>query len=190
MFKIEKENNKIRIYTPYNADFVKSMRNLKGKWIAGAWEVRDDLISDVRKIMRGIYGRDDMPTKTVDIKIRNKERLASDYCAGIEMFGRSICYASGRDSGAKIADGVAFIAGGCTSAGSIKNWYTRIEENSEFIIYDLPESALNLDNPYKKEIEIEVIENKSMSHEELIKEKELLLKRIAEIDRLLKGELA
>ena len=65
--------------------------------------------------MKENYGRDDLPVKTVNIKVRNTSRLASDYCSGLEMFGRSICYASGRDSGAKIADGVAFIKGGCTS---------------------------------------------------------------------------
>lgn len=186
MFKIEKENDKIRIYTPYNANFVKSMRNLKGKWTAGAWEVRADLIDEVRKIMKENYGRDDLPVKTVNIKVRNTSRLASDYCSGLEMFGRSICYASGRDSGAKIADGVAFIKGGCTSAGSMKNWYTRIEENSEFIIYALPESALNLENPYKEDIEVEVLEAQ-VNKNELIEEKEILLKRIAEIDELLEG---
>ena len=186
MFKIEKENDKIRIYTPYNANFVKSMRKLKGKWNEGAWEVRADLIDAVRKIMRENYGRDDLPVKTVNIKVRNTDRLASDYCSGLEMFGRSICYASGRDSGAKIADGVAFIKGGCTSAGSMKNWYTRIEENSEFIIYDLPESALNLENPYKEDIEVEVLEAR-VNKNELIEEKEILLKRIAEIDELLGG---
>lgn len=186
MFKIEKENDKIRIYTPYNANFVKSMRNLKGKWTVGAWEVRADLIDEVRKIMKENYGRDDLPVKTVNIKVRNTSRLASDYCSGLEMFGRSICYASGRDSGAKIADGVAFIKGGCTSAGSMKNWYTRIEENSEFIIYALPESALNLENPYKEDIEVEVLEAQ-VNKNELIEEKEILLKRIAEIDELLEG---
>lgn len=184
MFKIEKENDKIRIYTPYNANFVKSMRNLKGKWTVGAWEVRADLIDEVREIMRDNYGRDDLPVKTVNIKVRNTDRLASDYCSGLEMFGRSICYASSRDSGAKIADGVAFIKGGCTSAGSAKNWYTRIEENSEFIIYDVPESALSLENPYKEDIEIEVIK-KEDNKNDLIKEKEILLKRISEIDKLL-----
>lgn len=186
MFKIEKGNDKIRIYTPYNANFVKSMRNLKGKWTVGAWEVRADLIDEVRKIMKENYGRDDLPVKTVNIKVRNTSRLASDYCSGLEMFGRSICYASGRDSGAKIADGVAFIKGGCTSAGSMKNWYTRIEENSEFIIYALPESALNLENPYKEDIEVEVLEAQ-VNKNELIEEKEILLKRIAEIDELLEG---
>lgn len=186
MFKIEKENEKIRIYTPYNGNFVRSMRKLKGKWVSGAWEVRADLIEEVRRIMRETYGRDDIPVKTINIKVRNKERLASDYCEGFEMFGRSICYASGRDSGAKIADGVAFIAGGCTSAGSARNWYTRIEENSEFIIYDVPESALNLDNPYKEDIEVEILEAQ-VNKSDLIKEKEILLKRIAEIDELLEG---
>ena len=66
----------------------------------------------------------------------------------------------------------------------MKNWYTRIEENSEFIIYDLPESALNLENPYKEDIEVEVLEAQ-VNKNELIEEKEILLKRIAEIDELL-----
>lgn len=186
-FKIIFSDDKIKVYSPYNSEFVRRIKNMKGKWRDGCWEVRADLIEEVRALMVEIYGRDDRPAKMVNIKVTAKDVLASDYCAGLEMFGRRICRAYGRDSGAKISDGIAFLKGDCTSAGSAKNWYTRILKDSVFIIYDVPASALEFENPYSDDIEIEVIEKKeSVNKEDLLKEKEQLLKRIAEIDELLK----
>lgn len=189
-FKIIMDIDKIKVYSPYNPEFVRRIKHMKGKWRDGCWEVRADLIEEVRALMVEIYGRDDRPTKMVNIKVTAKEALTSDYCSGIEMFGRSICRAYGRDSGAKISDGIVFLKGDCTSDGSMKNWYTKIFEGSVFIVYDVPVLALEFENPYANDIKIEVMEKKeSINKADLMKEKEQLLKRIAEIDELLqKGE--
>ena len=68
-FKIIMDIDKIKVYSPYNPEFVRRIKHMKGKWRDGCWEVRADLIEEVRALMVEIYGRDDRPTKMVNIKV-------------------------------------------------------------------------------------------------------------------------
>ena len=57
-------------------------------------------------------------------------------------------------------------------------------------MYDVPKGALELKNDYSEYIDINVVQpSKEISVELLLKEKESLLKSLAEIDRLLKDAL-
>ncbi len=57
-------------------------------------------------------------------------------------------------------------------------------------MYDVPRGALELKNGYSEYIDINVIQpSKEISVDVLLKEKESLLKSLAEIDRLLKAAL-
>ena len=100
------------------------------------------------------------------------------------MYGRRICGAWGRDSGVNLGESVAFIEKFGESAGSLKNWYTRIPADAVFIIFDVAENALSLPNEYDEDINVEIIP-KEIIMDELMREKELLLQRISEIDILL-----
>lgn len=188
-FAITIENDQAKIYTPYNSEFVKIIKKMGGKWDRAdqAWVVPADLIDNVRDTMRQVYGRDDRPAKLVNVKVTCKETLIG-YTSGIELFGRSICRAYGRDSGATLSDGVSFIAGDYSSGGSMKNWKTYINSGSVFIVRDIPESALDIiDDDYKDSITVEIIKTAAVDASALKAEKEALLKRLAEIDEALKG---
>ena len=106
--------------------------------------------------------------------------------------------AYGRDSGAKIGEGVVFLEGGASSGGSVKNWYTTIKKGSVFEVRDVPrakaEAFLEDDSgrigddadPQTKKLSIqgraievvEIIEEPSQE-EALKKEKAAIEERIA-----------
>ena len=60
----------------------------------------------------------------------------------IVLLGRIIASARGRDSGARVGEGVAFIDGKPQSGGSVKNWTTEISEGSIFVVADVPTTLL------------------------------------------------
>ena len=58
---IEQKDGKAYIRSPYNADFVRRIRLMGGKWDADSrrWVVCSDAVDAVRKIMMEIYGESD-----------------------------------------------------------------------------------------------------------------------------------
>lgn len=186
MFKIKNDGKYILVKTPYNPHIVDAIKNMGGKWDneKEEWKLRAELLAEVRKKMLQCFVRDDTPTKLVNVRVKTLDKITSDYNDSIYMYGRRICGAWGRDSGVNLGESVAFIEKIGESAGSLKNWYTRIPEGAIFIIFDLAKNALTMDNEYAEDIEIEVMK-KDIIVDELQREKELLLQRISEIDILL-----
>lgn len=180
-------NGKIAIETPYNPEFVRRIKKAGGRWNAGnkTWECDERSIESVRTIMREVYGMDDLPQELVTVKVTIGENKISVWHGPVVMFGRTIASAFGRDSGAKVGEGICFQTGSCKSGGSVKNWYTVVESGSVFTIYDVPKQAvdekLGWDDSYGT---FEVIEAADPLAA-LKAEKEALLKRLAEIDEML-----
>lgn len=191
MIKIKEiDNNKIEIYTPYNREFVSKVKKISSaKWSynKGCWEMDKIEIGVVRKFMMDCYGENDIEfAEKVDVKVKFLQTVEV-YYKGIELFGRTIAYAFGRDSGAKLGDKVTCLDGEYRSGGSMKNWKTIIDEGAEFIIRDV---AKNTITEYDKEIfKIEIIE-KSNSNEdkivELEEQKKELQKKIKKINEQLR----
>ena len=100
----------------------------------------------------------------------------------ITMFGKTIASAYGRDSGAKVGSDVAFIYGSPASGGSVKNWTTVVPKDSVVVLYNVPESLLAHELPSGVAMDILEI---SINKEALEAEREKLLARLAEIERLL-----
>jgi len=177
-------NGKIAITSPYNPTFVSRIKKAGGKWdgTSKTWVCDERTIEAVRSIMREVYGQDDHPQELVNVKVTMSEDGIGEYHGPIVLFGRAIASAWGRDSGARIGDGVGFEKGGCESGGSAKNWKTIIKGGSVFTIFDVPKAAvenkLGWDDSYGK---FEIVSPDDPSAV-LKAEKEALLKRIAEID--------
>ncbi len=189
MMKIEVKNGIANVYTPYNPDFAKKIKGIGGaKWNGSEkyWSVPETSVEAVREIMNDVYGYSDIKeNETVTLKITFKEAVYSSR-SDVVFFGKVLAHAYGRDSGARIGDDVAYISGGATSGGSVKNWDSVVEEGSVVIL-----SNVNKNVYEKAEIEydvtVEVLETKA-NKQNLLEEKERLLKRIAEIDKLLQEE--
>jgi hypothetical protein len=184
-FQIDITGDNAAIITPYNPEFVKKIKLLGGKWDGESktWNVDARSIDSVRNAMREVYGRDDNTSgaELVSVRVTVTEGMSVGRGA-VTLFGKTIASAYGRDSGARIGDGVAFTKGAPKSSGSVKNWRTEVPAGCEFILHDVAKDAIcEVDG-----IEYEIIEAAAtINREALEEEKAKLVKRLAEIEALL-----
>jgi len=186
-FEIESKGETIYITTPYNPNFVAKVKRTGAKWDGASkrWHTDARNIEIVRGIMREVYGRDDSTQETVSVRIILNRALGI-YGAPIVLFGKTVASASGRDSGARLGEGVAFERGAANSGGSVKNWTTRISENSIIVLHDVPKQAVAEKLNWEDDMgTFEIINNDKVDQDALRAEKDRLLARIAEIDSLL-----
>ncbi len=128
----------IEVVTPYNQEFVKKCRNLRGKWdkVKSAWIFDDSIEEYVKQALMDCYGT------TGEEIVEYCNLLVTDYSyfgskGPVELFGRTIAKAWGRDSGAKLGDDIVWISGTYRSGGSVKNWGTDITD-ATFEIQNFP----------------------------------------------------
>lgn len=142
--KIIIENEKAKVFTPYNADFVKAIKKIGGsKWNGSSWEVPVTSVEDVREIMMQVYGQTDISeTSYYMIKLETTGEI-SELRKGITIFGRTIATAFGRDSRVRIGNDVSFLKGEPISEGSSKNWYTTVPKGCIISIHNVPDNLLN-----------------------------------------------
>lgn len=189
--KIEIDNGRAYVYTPYNPDFVRAIKGIGGKkWEPnkGCWSVPDTAVSAAREIMMDVYGySDQIPNDVLALKVIFLSDVSST-CSDVTLFGKVMAHASGRDSGARVGDDVAYIRGGASSGGSVKNWRSVVEKGSIAILSNVNRTIYEKaeTNP---DIQVEVMEASTSldDRQKLLKEKEQLLKRIAENDETLNG---
>lgn len=172
--------------------YIQRIKQVGARWDVSSkrWCINDQSVDVARKIMREVYGEDDQnqgEKVTVIVTFSAAQSaLRSDYC----LLGKVIAQAYGRDTGARVGEDVAFAEGAPQSGGSVKNWRTVIPAGSVVEIYDVPRSFA------EQEIERSESENSEISFEiknasgnidraALSAERERLLLRIAEIDKML-----
>jgi len=111
--------------TPYNIRVVDECRRLGGKWDGEekAW-IFPGFVADKVEALDEKYN-----SELINIEITFPDGT-SKWQGCIDVAGFKIASATGRDSGAKIANGVAFIKGEARSGGSVKNWMTVISEGT------------------------------------------------------------
>lgn len=186
--KVKVYDGKAAIHSPYNGSFVSKIKLLGAKWFADGrcWVIDESALEDARAVMREVYGQDDRPvTECVDVILHFDEDIKG-YRSGVEVLGRTIATAFGRDSGAKVGEGVMFLQGQPKSGGSVKNWDTIVPAGCVVKLPKIPK-ALTETPTLPDGVRMEVAENKSSKYE-LAEEREKLLARLAEIDQLLASE--
>ena len=176
--------NTIQVKTQFNPKFANAASKIGGKfdYSAKAWNFDDRNIDLVKSTLLDIFGTDGCNQSVVDVEITVKQKIIGEQ-APIYLGGRIIAQARGRDSGAKIGEGVVFIEKSPSSGGSVKNWLTKVDEGSIFKILDLYEGALKfLDND--ESIEYKIISKKSPQNElqQLKAELARIEARIAELE--------
>jgi hypothetical protein len=187
--RLEIKGDKVYVISPYHDFFVKKAKDLRGKWKDGAWVFDDTLLDYVREVMMKCYGT------TGEVSYENCTLLISNYserefCGPVVLFSRMIAKAFGRDSNARLGQGIVFISGDYHAGGSVKNWTTEVE-NATFEIRDFPIPSLELPD-VKKAIEegwcTVKYPTKRRPKEEVEEEIEKLRKRIAELEAELAEE--
>lgn len=179
------------ISSPYNPEFVARIKNLGGRWDAAshAWKISEQALEDARQIMRDTYGETDQPTTepTVTLRVEITEDIW-ELRSPIVIAGRIVASASGRDSGARAGEDVAFIEGKPQSGGSAKNWRTCIDAGSIIKIFNAPVAKARdviANPPYDGMVCTILDQSVTINRAALEAEREKLLARIAEIDTLL-----
>ena len=192
--KIEKTETKLNCYSDYHPNLPYHAKQLGGRWNGQCWtyDVRDE--HKVRELYINIYGTDGEEAVGDLVTLRvTYEKGAGKYHSGMFVGGRCIGRATGRDSGARLSEGVVTVEGCITSAGSRKNWSTYINSGSVFDIRDMPRKKAEevIESGYDdndNRISAEIIDNgTSVDKAALIEEKERLLKRLAQIEEILKA---
>lgn len=179
MIQVKKTESGIEVITPYNAEFVSDLkRSISGaKWNGSAWIVPAEAEGAIMDMLNNYYGYDPAE-KFVTVHITAKKELYGPR-GNVYFEGFPIARATGRDSGARVCDGVIKISGNINSGGSVKNWETVVREGATFQL-SVPEKIAHENDEWAVE-KIETAINKT----DLIAERDRLMARIAEIDTML-----
>lgn len=178
MVSIASTGTKVEVKAPYHPDFPHNAKRLGGKWNNSAWsfDARDE--DRVRELCRKIYGTDGTSADLVSVRLTAKTDITA-LQGGIFAAGRCVARATGRDSGAKLGDGVILLSGRVTSGGSMKNWRTYVIEGSVVEVRDVPRAAISdIDT---NDWTIEIVEAGDRTAV-LRAERDRLIARLAEID--------
>lgn len=185
--KAESENGKLFVVSPYEPALPKAAKELGGKWNGAAWVFDARLAEDVASLYRSVYG--EWPGDVQDYVTIRATALIDTYedKGGIFLFGRCLARAYGRDSGARLGEGVILREGRFASGGSMKNWTTKVLAGTVVEVMDVPRQSVDAGD-YDPDIwKVEILEQAAptIDREALEAEKERLLARIAQIDELL-----
>ncbi|WP_304333718.1 hypothetical protein [Conchiformibius steedae] len=184
MVRIERTDSQIIITAPYNAEFISHAHNYAGKFNAEtkAWsfDIRDEAY--VLEACYLAYGEDGVRYNKCDVQITLPNGYSVEQ-GTIVFFGRQIARAFGRDSGAKLFDGVVVKKGGFTSGGSRKDWTTCARKGTQIILRDvsLPLVEWETDAETYGDAVVEILGGER----DLQAERAELLARLAEIDSLM-----
>ncbi len=183
--KIEEVNGKLMVFTPYCHYFVADAKKSGGKWDAvnNCWSFDSRSAGIVREILIDNYGTDGSPCELVSIIITAKNKIFG-LRRSIEILGRTIARASGRDSGANVGEGVALIKGAIRSGGSVKNWETVIDSGTELIVHDMPKTIMDFEWD-DWQIEIYDVKPSTIDRKTLENELQQINARAAQIKELL-----
>lgn len=188
MFKIEKINDIIRVTTPYNAQFVRRVKNIHGKWNADekAWEVSEDAEIALLNLLKEIYAYSpDADTG---------ERVTVEYDAGeivalqgddtnIMFSGVKIAWRTTRDSKVLLHPATIIIEGDFKSRGGSRSYpslgecdgvvlRTTIEKHSYDALSDEMKAKMTIIEKREKD-----------RRKELEELREKLLKQLADVEK-------
>lgn len=142
--KMEVAGGRVMIYSPYNRAFVARARKLGGSWdsTGKAWKFDERDVERVKSLVADVYGHYfDSDVEIVDVRITSADGIEI-YRKPIYCGPREVARAWGRDSGAKLGDGVVQLEGRIMSGGSVKNWQTRCSAGSVFEVRDFPKAQV------------------------------------------------
>ena len=135
--KIRRMGGKFTVEAPYNAEFVKRAKLIRGRWDGRnkVWSFPEECADVVREVLRSVYGEDGSECARVNVRVD----ISGIDGEEITFCGWSICRRIYRDSPVKMADGVALISGGFgVSGGSRANPRCNPEPGTAVIIYGVP----------------------------------------------------
>ena len=182
---------KILVHCPYNTKFILGAKKLAGKWLPDekAWSFSTQHEDLVRALCHKWFGTDGtVPPDLVDVQIAYREARSEEE-GPVTIFGRVVARARGRDTTARLGEGVVFVEGKTFSRGDHKGWRTIVGEGSVVRMTGVPRALAASQVP--SGIEVSIIEPATSLDKtaRLQAERLRLVARIAEIDAAITGHL-
>ncbi|SFM16221.1 hypothetical protein [Methylobacterium pseudosasicola] len=133
--QITRSGTDLLVRTPHaNTNFNARIKDMGGRWEAPAWRVDARNEALVRAALVRSYGGDgEGEPDTVSLQCHIEK---DSWQSPVEVAGRIIARAFGRDSGAKLGEGIVRLDGSVTSGGSRANWTTVVD--ATVVIHDCP----------------------------------------------------
>lgn len=190
--KVVVEGSKVFLTSPYVPEFNKDANGTAGIWnkAMNRWEFPASQEQRVRDLARKWWGTDGEDEFASDIVTVRVDFLDGDgvkgHFGGIELyeFGRLVAKREARDVPVRLGEGVILVSGGFpNSGGSVRNVRFEPRDNTVIEVLDVPRNAVP-DNKYYRIIEAKI------DREALAEERERLIARLAEIDKILNAEPA
>ena len=177
MLKITKNNEKMVVVSPYNTAFVSGAKKLGGKWNGNGWVFDVDNEPYVKELCLKTYGEyENLAAETVTIRIELDTHTEAKI-AGFVFANRRY-----RDSAVRLSDNVIIVEGGFpSSGGSSKYPCLNAYKGTILEVKKFPKSVYD---SLENKDGITIVDTK-INKDALLKEKENLIARLAEIDKLL-----
>lgn len=152
-------DEKIFVECPYIAWMPKHLRAMGGTWDGTYWVFSEDAdtLRGLKDLLRATFGYN-QDSRKATVKLKAKNSLSTGKVAYV-VGGFILSSARGRDSGAKVGDGVKLIDGSIYSGGSVKNWYSGIDGGTVFKIKNFPLDEMHR---YEEDFEFEVVSEDSV----------------------------
>lgn len=185
--KVNVKNGKAYIYTPYNTLFIQKVKQFGARWykVDGCWVVSEMMMPNVRELLWEIFGSDgSVSGKTANVELSFGEQYEGPLASSVVFLGREIVLNS--KGLLNTGEDVVISQGGYEIITRDDGWRILVEKGSIFKVIGIPELVIRrakLPDCVTMKILEEVLDRDA-----LIKERETLVKRIAEIDELLKEE--
>ena len=184
----EIKDKKIYVNSIYKSNLPDLARNIGGRWssLSLQWVFDEREFDDVKDLYLELYGEfGEFNTEKVDLSITFDVKY-QELKSSINIDGIEIARAFSKSSNVKILSNIIIRNGGFSSGGSNKNWYTIAEKNTIVEIHDIPMLlAIHVINNTPDGITIKMMNKNNNNMISLQKEKEKLLLRISEINKIL-----
>lgn len=190
MVVVTKNENLWSVKSPYNPDFVRFARNKGAKWNADdkTWTFNiksKDTKEKLKKILYELYSYTEGPVRCVELRAKCEDILV-DEC--LRIGGHVLVSRKHRDQPVIINDdSVCLIKGSFLGRGGSMKYPSVKFTNDAEITFEISEEYFNNLSEEEKE-KFTVVKKSDVDKEKLLAEKEELIKRIEEIERLLEEQ--
>ncbi len=185
MIKIDIIGNEACIYTPFNSEYVHQIKRIDGahwNYDKKVWIIPKSKLDIARKILEYCFGYSDIAyAETVKLKITMIKDVSFTQSNFI-MFKKDIsCY--NKTGIAYPGTDIIWLGGDMYIDTVFTDWVTVITKGSTFTMDNVNKEVYEFEkNNYKEIAQIEVLSN---DYNDLLVEKDILKKRIKEINRIL-----
>ena len=147
---VSNKGQRIYVQSPYDPQFIAGAKRIAGRWDSTdeRWLFPAAQRERVMSLLDDVYGWDpDSADERVTVRLTADKEISVEH-DGVRVAGVTIARATGRDSGARLGDGVILVSGSAGSGGSRKYWRTRVRSGSVFEV-DFPKAAAErlVENP-------------------------------------------